>query len=141
MLERRLSAQSEYKNIYTEYAGGDDLLFVGPWDKILQLASDIQEQFAKYTCHNEDITLSASVVLGHAKSPISSLVRQAETLLDQAKTAGRNRIGVFGTTISWPDFDQALEDGRFLHDAVKDEKISRGLRCFVFGSVRRFLTS
>ena len=128
VLEHRLKTELSYENIYTEYAGGDDLLFVGPWDKILRLASEIRRSFTEYTCDNADVTLSASVVLGHAKSPISSLVRQAETLLDKAKSAGRNRIGIFGTTLLWKDFDGSLEDGRFLYDykSPQGEKISHG---------------
>ena len=126
VLEQCLETKKEYENIYTEYAGGDDLLFVGPWNKIVLLASDIRTKFTDYTCRNPDITLSASVVLGHAKSPISSLVRQADVLLDQAKKEGRNRIGIFGTTISWSDFDQAIKDGDELYEAVQVGKISRG---------------
>jgi CRISPR-associated protein Csm1 len=132
VLEQRLQTESDYRNIYTEYAGGDDLLFVGPWNVILNLALDIHKQFIDYTCHNPNITLSASVVLGHAKSPISSLVWQADSLLDKAKRddedkrPGRNRIGIFGTMLSWKDFDFALQDGLFLYDSVEKKDISRG---------------
>ena len=125
-LENRLQTEPSYTNVYTEYAGGDDLLFVGPWNVIFRLASDIHETFSRYTCKNEDITLSASIVLGHAKSLIASLVRQAGSLLDKAKTEGRNRIALFDMTLPWEDFDTAIGDGQFLFDCVRKGNFSQG---------------
>ena len=125
-LENRLHSEPAYANVYTEYAGGDDLLFVGPWNVIFRLASDIHETFSRYTCQNEDITLSASIVLGHAKSPIASLVRQAESLLARAKTEGRDRIALFDMTLPWTDFDVAIGDGQFLFDCVQKRIFSQG---------------
>jgi CRISPR-associated protein Csm1 len=125
-LEQKLETEEKYKNIYTEYAGGDDLLFVGPWNTIFSLALDIHQSFTKYTCHNPDLTLSASIVMEHAQSPIASLVRAAENLLYKAKDEGRNRIGIFDKTLSWNDFDMALKDGMFLVESAENKMISDG---------------
>jgi CRISPR-associated protein Csm1 len=124
--EKNCDGTRKYENIYTEYAGGDDLLFVGPWNTIFSLASDIHQWFTDYTCCNPDLTLSASIVMGHAKSPIASLVRTAENLLDKAKDEGRNRIGIFDKTLSWNDFDTALKDGMFLVESAENNMISDG---------------
>ncbi|MGH2271092.1 type III-A CRISPR-associated protein Cas10/Csm1 [Anaerohalosphaeraceae bacterium U12dextr] len=124
-LEHLISSQ--YQEVYTEYAGGDDLLLIGPWDQMMELALKIHKQFSAYTCHNLDIHLSAAIVLCHPRTPISDAIRQAEELLDNAKKSGRNRIGIFGLTLPWPDYEKALHNGTILAEWVSSGIITGSL--------------
>ncbi len=119
--------ETEYKDIYTEYAGGDDLLLVGPWNKIFLLASYINKKFQEYTCRNRDITISASIALTQPGKPIGNAVRQADILLELAKSSGRNKIAVFGLALEWPAFDKALNDAEELFKFTEAKEISQGL--------------
>ena len=50
-----------YPQTYTVYAGGDDLLLIGPWRQMIVLATDLREQFRRYVGGNSNITLSAGL--------------------------------------------------------------------------------
>lgn len=86
---------------YLIFSGGDDLVIVGPWDRIIDLAREIRENFKAYTCHNPNITISAGIYICKPKFPISVAVEKADEALDQAKSKGRNRITVMGETAVW----------------------------------------
>lgn len=118
---------TEHKHIYTEYAGGDDLLLIGPWDKIIKLSRDINDVFHNFTCHNQNFTMSAAIVLSHPSRPIANAVREADSLLDMAKTNGRNRIGILGMTLEWDEFAKAIEDADYLIETTYNKKISQSL--------------
>ncbi len=53
----------EFRDTYTVYAGGDDLMLIGPWRQTLHLTARINETFRDYTGHNPNITLSAGLTL------------------------------------------------------------------------------
>lgn len=110
----------DFRNIYTVYSGGDDLLFVGPWWTMFEFASYLRKALHRYVAENGQITISAGLATMRPRYPLSQVVVQADNLLDQAKNAGRNRIAVFGSILSWQDFEQALEDSQFLDQAMNE---------------------
>lgn len=103
----------DFRNIYTVYTGGDDLLLVGPWKTVLKFAVFLEKQFRRYVCQNTDITLSGGISVCHSRFPLAQVAEQAESALKKAKQ-DRNRICVFDTVLEWPDLEIALEDAKFL---------------------------
>lgn len=103
---------------YLIFSGGDDLLVVGPWDRVIELATEIRKEFKEFTCHNPNITISAGIYICKPKFPISIAVKKAEEALKQSKDRGRNRITVMGKTDVW-----AVEDerSRIYQDELKKE--------------------
>lgn len=95
--ERRLS------KFYITYAGGDDLLIIGPWDAAIRLAGRINNEFRRFTCSNPDITLSAGVAVVSPRLPVGRAVKMADRLLDTAKEGGKNRIALFDECLIWDD--------------------------------------
>ncbi len=91
--------------IYINYAGGDDLLIIGPWDNIIQLAQDIRQKFIDFTCHNADIHISGGVFISDKKFPIGRAVSYSDELLKKSKYEGRDKISVFGETVLWESRD------------------------------------
>jgi CRISPR-associated protein Csm1 len=117
--------QDDFPRVYTVYSGGDDLLLAGPWEDMFKLAARLRESFGVFTGGNENITLSAALVLISPRLPIRQAVDIAEEDLDAAKAAGGNRITVFGRTMKWRDYSaprssadiaswSALEQGNWL---------------------------
>ena len=90
---------------YLIFSGGDDLVIVGPWDRIIDLARKIRKQFKEFTCHNPNITISAGIYITKPKFPISFGVEKAEAALGESKRKGRNRITVMGETVVWDKED------------------------------------
>ncbi len=128
----------EFPNTYTVYAGGDDLLLIGPWRQTLDLASRINDTFRDYTGNNPNITLSAGVTLLKPHYPVNRAVREAETYLDQSKEQGRNRICVsFDRPVPWDRYIKRLQDAEWIHQQLQGESgVSTGFLYRLFEIVR-----
>lgn len=113
--------QWEHKNdisniFYLIFSGGDDMVIVGPWDMIIDLAVEIRKEFKNFTCHNPNITLSAGIYICKPKFPISHAVTKADEALKQSKNKGKNRITVMGKTFAWAHED---ENSRIYQEQLK----------------------
>ena len=122
-------AESKYENcMYVVYSGGDDCFIVGPWDKIVTLASALREKFTEFTCSNEDITLSAGISLIPYKFPIYKGATLAGEALEKAKDNGKNRITLFGVDFHWGnEFDKVKTLKKTMVNVLTEKKVSRAL--------------
>ena len=123
------SSGMPYKNrIYTVFSGGDDLCILGSWDAVMQFALDFQKELCKFTNNNPSVTISGGIALVNSKLPVRNIAEEAESLLDASKGKdGKNAVTVFGTTVSWSEYEQCLKDGNFLDNMLKENKISTGV--------------
>lgn len=122
----RAPLANPFREIYTVYAGGDDVLLVGPWDTAVLAARDLQADFHRYTTGNPNLTLSATVVVAKPRYPVAKLARRAGEQLEQgAKALGRNRFHLFGITTPWyhrtprPGRDRVEQE---LHQTLTDDQ-------------------
>lgn len=112
----------EFPDTYTIYAGGDDLLLIGPWRQSLALTSRINETFRAYTGHNPNITLSAGVTLLKPNYPVNRAVREAEGYLETSKDQGRNRVcALVEKPVSWDRYKGRLQDAEWLHQRMNED--------------------
>ncbi|MCX7834509.1 MAG: hypothetical protein N2450_00375, partial [bacterium] len=97
------------KRIYTVYAGGDDLFYIGAWNEILDEVYEWRKLFGAYVANHPKITFSAGVSLHHPNLPINRIRHDAEEQLKQAKNANKedptdkNRICIWNTPLKWSD--------------------------------------
>lgn len=105
---------------YIVYSGGDDLLFVGPWDSIFYLSKLIKNKFADYTCHNPNISISTGIAITHNKHPIWDGAKKADELLEKSKEYGRDSLTLLDTTLKWHEFDEIENVAKMLDEALKD---------------------
>jgi Predicted hydrolase of the HD superfamily (permuted catalytic motifs) len=104
-----LLQKEEFKNkVYVVYSGGDDVFFCAPWEIALKVAKEIEKDFTEYTCRNKCFTLSAGVFFQKPNYPIRFGADKAEDEKDIAK-AKKNRISLWGYSLSWDAFKNALE--------------------------------
>jgi CRISPR-associated protein Csm1 len=99
--------RARFPNTYTVYAGGDDLLLIGPWREGAGLALALREAFAAFAASNPNLTLSAGLAFIPAHMPLNRAVEEAEERLEAAKCAGRDRVGLLGAEVAWPQLAQA----------------------------------
>lgn len=116
---------------YLVYAGGDDLMVIGPWNLTLWLAWHIRDDFVRYCGQNPNATISAGVIFVKPKFPIYRFAVLSGEALEQAKGAGRNRITAFGVTVGWDEFKEALEFGEELRESVERQEMPRTLLHFL----------
>ena len=115
--------------IYTIYAGGDDLLLVGPWNVTLDFAGALAKEFeAGPGREYGPMTLSAGVALVSYRVPVRHSVERGEKLLEQAKgREGKNSCAALDAVWSWDSHDEVVGDGKKLARWTKDYLLSRSL--------------
>ncbi|MDI6828566.1 MAG: type III-A CRISPR-associated protein Cas10/Csm1, partial [Armatimonadota bacterium] len=121
----------EFPNTYVVYSGGDDVMLVGPWSEIIDLAEKIREKFSDFTGGNPNVTISAGIGTFKKASSIAFTSRITGEILEYAKFAGRDSISLFGTALKWKEFKKAREwMNIFYEGAVTDgeqKTVSAGL--------------
>jgi len=123
--------KNDFPDTYTIYAGGDDLLLIGPWFQMHHLAKRMRESFGAYTGNNPNLTISAGLSLLHANYPVNRAVGEAEELLERAKQHDletKDRICPYtGAPMIWPQFSQALDSAQWIHDRMQGkQKVGTG---------------
>jgi CRISPR-associated protein Csm1 len=111
-LPHLLKTKPSFMDIYTVFAGGDDLFLIGPWNRIIELSILLHKTFADYVCHNEKVHFSAGISLHKPHTPLDKLSVVAETALEKSKDKGRNKGGcltLFSETADWNEFMQLTE--------------------------------
>ncbi|ULB35856.1 Cas10/Cmr2 second palm domain-containing protein [Proteiniphilum propionicum] len=127
LYEKALKKYIDSGDIYPVFAGGDDCFLIGAWDVIFDIAGKIQQLFARAQAEirstltekeENDITISAGIVVVNAKFPMIRLAEEAENALDLSKTNGKNRITVFGEPLTWQEFESAKDIAYQLSELV-----------------------
>lgn len=113
--------------IYTAYSGGDDLLMIGPWSELLELASLIREDFSRFT--GKKLTISAGIYYAPTKKfPIYQAAREAGEAVNMSKKEGKNKITIFGQPVRWEEYKKVKEITDLLIDLITDDKSKRAPR-------------
>lgn len=122
-------------NIYITYSGGDDLLVIGAYDKIIEFSINLREQFKKYVCNNESINISAGISIVKPKFPISKAIQYSDENLEKSKQLGKNKITLFNETIEWQTstenskrygIEKVLNYSKQIESFIEQNKLSRG---------------
>jgi CRISPR-associated protein Csm1 len=115
---------------YIVYSGGDDLFIVGPWDSILLLAKNIQNEFHKFCGQNPEITISGGITIVKPRFPVqkfAGMVSQAESL---SKENGRNKITLFNQSADWAGnngaYSEMLDLGQEMCKDISENKLPSG---------------
>lgn len=126
--------REEFSNIYTVYAGGDDLLMLGPWEQAIRFSQRVREEFREFTCGNPAFTLSAGVAVTKPRLPVYAAIGYAEDLLENAKRhkdrndteAQKDRLATLDDVIRWDDFNNIQEEAKRLAGWQEEKKVSMG---------------
>ncbi len=125
-LPHLLKSDPRFRSTYVVYAGGDDLLLIGPWRQSMELLVEVRKAFARYV-GNPQITISAALELSHPDEPLNRSVRGAEERLERAKEAGRNRVcAIDETPLEWDEFEQQLRNSEKLVEHMRTGDLSQG---------------
>lgn len=118
--------EDSYPEIYTVYSGGDDILVIGPWDSIIRFAEELHSKFKKFTCNNENLTLSAGIAFVKHNHPVFRSVETADSALENSKDSGKDRLTVFGQGVKWDELPEIINESGKLEMWVKQNQISSG---------------
>ncbi len=122
-----LGSNPEFQDVYTVFAGGDDLFLIGPWNRMANLAATLRSEWGRYVSGNDQeghLTFSAGISLHKTHVPVDKMAQTAEEALEQAKDNDRNSITMFGETVKWPDFTALHGKKETMAAWINDEYIS-----------------
>ena len=125
----------DFRNTYIAYAGGDDLMLIGPWEETIALSERIAQAFTRFTADNPAFTISAGIGVYNHHSPIAVTAHETGELLDAAKDAGRNRLKLFDAVMVWQQYEQM----RMLARQLQDPRISKAFLYRLLGYARQAL--
>jgi len=125
-LPHLLATDERFKNIYTVFAGGDDLFLIGPWNRIYELVIVLQKTFSDYVCNNLEVHFSAGISLKKAHTPIDGMAESAEEALEKSKD-GRNRITMFSQTAKWEEIEDLEMIRKKLKEWLVEELITKSM--------------
>lgn len=121
-----LATTPMYNDMYTVFAGGDDLFLIGPWNRIMNLVRDLRRDFARYVCHNTHVHFSAGIALSKAHTPLEQMAIEAEAALEASKSE-RNRLTIFGETMTYDDYDELISIRDVMMGWLEDEWINNAM--------------
>lgn len=122
---------TEFPNVYTVFAGGDDFFLIGPWYSTQQLAARMAREFKRYVAGNPEIHFSAGMAMTKPGQPIHGLAQSAEEALGIAKQRdGKNAVRLFNQTIAWDDWHKVASAQARLDDLRMEFELSAG---FIYG--------
>ena len=122
-----LKKEKRFNDIYTVFAGGDDLFLIGPWNRMIELALLLRKDFSRYVCNNEHIHFSAGITINKSHTPVDVLSNGVEEELARSKDKGRNRITVFNETVSWDDLSELIKIENKLEDWLNKDWINNSM--------------
>jgi CRISPR-associated protein Csm1 len=122
-LGREITPDSQWQAIYTVFAGGDDLVMIGPWDVMFSFAGQVRELFRRQF---PKLTLSAGVSLFKPKRPVKAAIEDAERLLELAKAVPKDQCAAFGQVWNWSQHTAILDEAEKLANWVRRNQMQRG---------------
>lgn len=113
---------------YINYAGGDDLVIIGPASGILLLAKEIDHSFHQYT-NNKNLNISGGITIMSPSKPIRLGIKEAEENLSASKKVkGKHAITLLDRTIKLEHYENVLETVNVFKEYIDKKYISR--TCF-----------
>lgn len=95
------------KNIYTVFAGGDDLFLIGEYREIVEVTKTIRDEFYKFSL--QKTTISMGLVMFKATTPINFVSKLADEAEQRAKIE-RDSIDIFGVSMKFDEFLEIEND-------------------------------
>lgn len=85
------------------YSGGDDVFAVGKWNKLIEFAEAIRENFRKFV-GRDDISISGGIAIVDDKFPIAKaaeMAGEAEDAAKKYKNSAKDAFNMFGESVVW----------------------------------------
>lgn len=119
--------EEDKRLIYVIYSGGDDTLLIGPYNLVIKLAEKIRDEFEKFACNNDQITLSAAIMIIDKTFPLLHAANLAEEQIEAAKhkDEGKNKISIMGEVFTWREYKEILNIKEHLYKLITNENQSK----------------
>ena len=94
------------EQLFIIYSGGDDVFIVGAWDKTIDCAHRIKDDFREFTCNNTNFSISGGIAIVSPKFPIMKGAEMSADEEHNAKTHScnkqdKNSISFMNYALNW----------------------------------------
>jgi CRISPR/Cas system-associated protein Cas10 (large subunit of type III CRISPR-Cas system) len=97
----------DFQDLFTVFAGGDDLFLIGSFDRILELTQVLKTTFGDFTSTNPAIHISAALTVHKPGAPMEALAGESMDELMKVKAEpGKNLLRILGEQMGWDQFDR-----------------------------------
>jgi len=132
------SLVAKKNNVYTVFAGGDDLFLIGEYREIVDLAKEIRDEFYRFSL--EKTTISMGLVMFKPSTPITFVSDMADKAEKRAKAVlrdedkqkskeeiskyglDRDGIDIFGVSMKYDEFIAIEKDFKEVTDFLEKER-------------------
>ena len=116
----KASQMMKGKDLYTVFAGGDDIFVLGAWDEVIDFAKELRQEFKAFS-DGSPLSLSVGMIMIKPNKPINFVAYIAEEALEKAKEIDNKKdaITLFRETVKWDDYLDDLGLGAEL-EKLKD---------------------
>jgi CRISPR-associated protein Csm1 len=118
--------------VYIIFAGGDDSLIYGAWDKLYQFMKSMRADFASFVSNNPRVTLSGSFSICPPKFPVVKAISISEDGVDAAKARvvktknleipEKNNLSILGIPLRYDSEFNEMENWRVELLGIRDKK-------------------
>lgn len=126
-LPHLLNTDERFRDIYTVFAGGDDLFLIGPWNRIVEFASCLNGSFKEYVCGNRHITISCGISVNKPGVPVQAIAEMSEEALHKAKGNGRDSVTLFNEVVKWNEFEKLASHRQDIEKWIDDGTINNAM--------------
>ncbi len=128
--------QKKFPDIYVVFAGGDDLIMVGPWSQVIPFAIHLRKKLSDFCAQNPDITLSGGILAGRPRLPMRKAVELVEHGLEEAKKTiepdrKKDSVSFLDKVLSWKKLEELMTLGKMFDKAVEEKERTRFSTAFL----------
>ncbi len=105
------------RNVYTVFAGGDDLFLIGEYREIVELAKEIRKEFLVFSLGKT--TISMGLVMFKPTTPINFVSKMADNAEKRAKKE-RDSIDIFGVSMKFDEFFRIEKEFKEVIDFLEE---------------------
>ncbi|EDM23134.1 type III-A CRISPR-associated protein Cas10/Csm1 [Caminibacter mediatlanticus] len=110
------------KNVYTLFAGGDDLFLIGHYEDIVKTYEWVVNEFKEYT-KNKEFHLSSGIFITRPSIPVNLMAEFSEEYLDDAKSLdGKNGVKIFEVVMKNSEFEELIKKREFFEEVYEELK-------------------
>ncbi|NFQ03752.1 type III-A CRISPR-associated protein Cas10/Csm1 [Clostridium sporogenes] len=130
---KRVLEENFKDSVMVLYAGGDDIMITGNWEKVVDAVLIIKEEMKKITGadkeeNTDNITITSGILFHSSKRPFNLVVKEVGSLLDNGKNCGKNCVNLNGNILTFKELQEVLNvSNDLVNDKLRKNIINRSL--------------
>jgi len=111
MYLRRIIEEKYKDSVMVLYAGGDDIMITGTWEKVVDAVLSIKKEMRKITGADKDgntdnITITSGILFHNSHRPFNLVAKEVDGLLENGKDYGKNCVNLNGKILTFKELEE-----------------------------------